>query len=101
MAFYRLERLINLYDGYRQVFMVQGRSLLLLQEGGRPLLISNRCPHQDFPLQNASVAGGVLRCAQHGLDFSLQSGRCLQQPQYQLQQYVLSYEGAYIGIDLP
>ena len=55
MAFQPLERLMNLYDGYRNVFRVAGQSLLLIQEEGRCYLLLNQCPHQLRPLEHAVI----------------------------------------------
>lgn len=100
MAFYRLEKLINLYDGYRQPFRINELPLLLIQDEGRRYLLRNQCPHKDFPLHNGSLRQGVLRCAWHGMEFSLRDGRCLQHPSDRLQFFPLAYEGDSIGVDL-
>lgn len=102
MAFYRLEKLINLYDGYRQVFRVNGMPLLLMQEEGRLYLIRNECPHKAFPLHTGTVNRGILRCAYHAMEFDLaRGGRCVQHPQSApLQFYTLHYEGNEVGVVL-
>jgi nitrite reductase/ring-hydroxylating ferredoxin subunit len=102
MTFYRLEKLINLYDGYRQAFRVGGQPLLLLQEGGQCWLIRDLCPHKAFPLRNGTLRGTVLRCNHHGLDFDLsKGGRCIQQPRhFCLTTYPLQYDGDSIGVEL-
>ena len=46
--FIALERLLNLDGSYRQVFQLQGRSLLLLVVEGCTLLLGNRCPPSSF-----------------------------------------------------
>lgn len=103
MAFHRLEKLINLYDGYRRVFQVDGLSLLLIQQDGQRWLLRNRCPHKDFPLHTGSLHGTRLRCAYHALEFDLaQGGRCLQFPRQRCaEMFDLAYEGSDVGVDLP
>lgn len=98
--FVPLERLINLEDGYRKTFWVNGQALLLLVVDNRPVLIENRCPHQGAPLGAATLEGDVLRCPQHGLSFSLSSGRSLQPGCAGLNLFRLAYEGGRIGIDV-
>lgn len=44
--FVALERLLSLDEGYRRVFRVQERSLLLMVVRERTLLLENRCRHQ-------------------------------------------------------
>ncbi|MDU9390264.1 Rieske (2Fe-2S) protein [Pseudomonas sp. zfem002] len=95
-----LERLINLHDGYRKAFRVNGQALLLLVVDNRPVLIDERCPHQGAPLAAATVEGDVLRCPRHGLAFSLSSGRALQPGCAGLNLYKVAYEGDRIGIDV-
>lgn len=103
MSFHRLEKLINLYDGYRRVFQIQGLSLLLVQEGGQRYLLRNRCPHKDFPLHTGTLLGSRIRCAYHGMEFDLaQGGRCIQHPrQPGVTMYELVYDGAEVGVMLP
>lgn len=98
--FVALERLINLQDGYRRTFRVAGRDLLLLVVDGQPLLLENRCPHQGAPLHNATLSGQVLRCARHGLEFDLRSGRALNAQCAALVRFSLVYDGDRVGIDV-
>ncbi|MFD2644510.1 Rieske (2Fe-2S) protein [Pseudomonas japonica] len=98
--FVALERLINLHDGYRKAFRVNGQALLLLVVDNRPVLIDERCPHQGASLAAATVEGDVLRCPRHGLAFSLSSGRALQPGCAGLSLYKVAYEGDRIGIDV-
>ena len=98
--FVPLERLINLEDGYRKTFRVNGQALLLLVVDNRPVLIEDRCPHQGAPLGAATLEGDVLRCPRHGLSFSLSSGRSLQPGCAGLNLFRLAYEGDRIGIDV-
>lgn len=103
MAYQALEILHQLYDGYRRVFRVAGRELLLLQEEGRTYLLTNRCPHMDAPLHKASVAGDVLRCPVHGIEFDLRSGQALNAPGGcvgPLAFVPVVYEGNTLGVDL-
>lgn len=102
MAFYRLEKLINLHDGYRRVFNVDGISLLLIQEGSRLYLLRNMCPHKAFPLHNGTMVGTRLRCAYHAMEFDLgNGGRCVQHPmQPGVKMYTLVYEGNEVGVEL-
>ncbi|MDO3382109.1 Rieske (2Fe-2S) protein [Gilvimarinus algae] len=102
MAYIALVRLHELYDGYRQLVRLGGRELLLLQEQGRVYLLANQCPHRQAPLSRASVAGDLLRCPAHGIEFSLGSGRALNAPDCPgLTFYPLVYEGNTLGIEQP
>lgn len=98
--FVALERLINLQDGYRKTFRVNGQGLLLMVVDNRPVLLEDRCPHQGAPLAGGTLEGDVLRCPRHGLAFSLSSGRAVQRGCPALNLFKLAYEGDRIGIDL-
>lgn len=75
MAFYPLANLVDLHDGYSAAFNVQGRPLLLLQDGGETFVIENRCPHMDALLSTGRVLQGAVVCRAHGIAFDLRSGR--------------------------
>lgn len=102
MAFYPLEKLVNLQDGYRQVFRLEGLQLLLIQEHGQRYLLRNMCPHKGFPLHTGTLTGTRLRCAYHAIEFDLsRDGRCIQHPtQPGVQMYELTYEDNMIGVVL-
>lgn len=98
--FVALESLLRLDEGYRKTFQVGGYNLLLIVVEGKALLLENRCPHQGAPLHNATLAGRVLRCARHGVEFDLSSGRALNANCPGLVQFKLAYDGNRIGVDL-
>ncbi len=74
MRFFQLERLMNLYDGYRKQFKIDNYSLLLVQNEGRPYLIESQRPHREFPLSAANISGDELVCPQHGYRFDIRTG---------------------------
>lgn len=103
MAYIALEKLINLHDGYCAPFQVAGRSLLLVQDQGRPYLLVNKCPHMDAKMDRAIVRDGGIRCPVHGIQFNLASGvavgplaNCLKQ----LEKVPHTFEGGSIGVDI-
>lgn len=105
MAFRALEKLMNLHDGYRSVFRIDGLELLLLVEAGKTFLLLNSCPHLGKSLYAAAVSadGKVLRCPHHGLEFDLYSGRNVNnnsQSCAPLKLYKFAYQGNLIGVDL-
>ena len=103
MAYIALEKLHQLYDGYRRPVRVHGRELLLLQEDGKLYLIANRCPHMDAPLHKATVNQAVLRCPLHGIEFDLRSGLAvgaMADCVGGLEFFPLVYEGNTVGVDI-
>lgn len=100
MAFYALEHLVNLYDGYRQSFSVNRLPLLLIQEEGQRYLLLNQCPHQQAPLDKGRVVDGEIHCVYHGMRFNLQTGISTDGCESPLQFFPIAYEGSSLGVDL-
>lgn len=103
MAFYALEKLSQLYDGYQKAFRVAGRDLLLLQQEGRAVVIENRCPHMDATLTHATQGPGILRCRAHGIEFQLSDGRAcgpMASVLPTLKFFPIAYDGNVLGVDL-
>ena len=100
MAYLALEKLINMHDGYRKVFRVDGRELLLLQESGEPHLVLRACPHAAMPLDTAVVNGDELTCPWHLMRFSLSTGVASHPDCPSLEIVPLAYEGNTLGVDL-
>lgn len=102
MAFVALEKLHELYDGYRRVFRIDGREWMLLQEEGRLYCIANQCPHLQAPLAQASVSRNILRCPTHGIEFDLRSGMPVSplSCRHALAYLPLVYETNQIGLDI-
>jgi len=98
LAFYTLERLINLYDGYCRSFSIAGQSLLLIQENSQRYLLLNQCPHQQMPLTQGTIRDGFIQCPAHGMQFSLRTGETKDGCSERLQFLTPSYEGATIGV---
>ena len=104
MAFYTLDQLINLYDGYQRAFKIGGQNLLMIQVENDVFVIENRCPHMDVPLDRASqLPGKKIRCNAHGIEFDLVSGDALGPlagTLCGLKHYDVIYEGNKVGIEL-
>lgn len=104
MAFYALEKLINMHDGYKQAFTVAGRNLLLVQENGKVYLISNSCPHMGAALHTGTLTpAGQIRCRSHGIEFDLESGRAegpLANMMEPLRKFEIAYDGPNLGVEL-
>lgn len=77
MRFYPLEKLINLHDAYTRQFKIDSNRLLLIQRKGEVFLIESHCPHREHPLEVASIENGVIQCALHQYQFSIDDGRLI------------------------
>ena len=103
MRFYPLEKLMNLDDAYTRQFKIDNLSLLLIQRDGQLHLIEATCPHREYPLDVASIEGGVIQCAQHQYQFAIDSGRLLlasEEKCRDLRTFDLVYEGNEVGVML-
>lgn len=103
MQYYRLEKLINLYDGYRRAFKIDAHQLLLLQENNRCFLIEGFCPHRGQSLDAADLDGTELVCPRHHYRFDIGSGallRATEEPCRNLRRYELIYRDTEIGVML-
>lgn len=54
-----------------------GRQVLLLDTPEGIFAISNRCPHEGYPLSEGTLSCGVLTCNWHNWKFDLKTGRAL------------------------
>lgn len=103
MAFYGLANLADLYDGFSAAHNINGKALLLLQEGGEIFVIENRCPHMDAPLASGQVKDGAIICRAHGIGFDLRTGRArgpLSGMLDCLRFFPASYQGNKVGVEL-
>jgi nitrite reductase/ring-hydroxylating ferredoxin subunit len=103
MRFYPLEKLINLHDSYTRQFKIDSHRMLLLQRRGELFLIESHCPHREHPLDVATVDNGLIQCALHQYQFSIDDGRLIhatEEPCRGLRTYELIYEGNEVGLML-
>ena len=98
MRFLALEKLINLHDGYRRRIKVDNLEVLLIQEENQIHIVSGRCPHMYFPLDNAELHNGFIYCPAHGFGFSLADGGHDGNSCESLALYQPIYEGNVVGI---
>lgn len=73
----RLVRAAALADVQRLgsvVVHVDGSTIALFAENGRPFAVENRCPHMGFPLHRGTLRDGILTCHWHHARFDLATG---------------------------
>lgn len=97
MAFYALDKLINLHDGYRRQIKIDELELLLLQAEGVVYIIQSRCPHRETPLLHGDVEAGIIYCPNHRFGFDLSTGRHIEGICAALKCYPPVYEGNEVG----
>jgi len=68
----------ELPSGSRKLLQLGVWNVLLIHSGKRLFACSNECPHLGEPLdQKGEVQGHTIRCAAHGYQVDLTSGKCL------------------------
>lgn len=100
----------ELGPGELKVITVRRREIVVINDGGTPRAMFNRCPHQQAPLALGRLAGTsepspvgtfkfdpdhrVLRCPWHHYEYELRSGRCLADPErFRVATYQVEEEG--------
>ena len=94
--------------GARVIRDVEGLSIGVFNVGGRYYALHNRCPHSggalcEGPLTGTARAtadfrlvydraGELVRCAWHGWEFEIASGRCLVDPKVRARTYGVEVE---------
>ena len=104
----------DLPAGARRIVEVRGRSIGVFNVDGRLYALLNRCPHRGGPLCEGRVGGttlpvrrhafaygrdgSILRCAWHGWEFDIASGRALVDPTVQARGYPVAVEDGAIVV---
>ncbi|MFE7417549.1 Rieske (2Fe-2S) protein [Rhodococcus sp. NPDC057529] len=65
----------DLWEGEMESVEVDGKSVLLINLDGEVLAYRNRCPHQDWPLNDGDLEDNKLTCAQHLWEFDVTTGK--------------------------
>jgi len=106
----------ELPPGQRRVVRVAGRSIGIFNVGGRFFALHNGCPHRGGPLCEGRIGGTtlpadghafaygregrILRCAWHGWEFDITTGRALADPSVSARTYPLAVEDGNLVVTL-
>jgi 3-phenylpropionate/trans-cinnamate dioxygenase ferredoxin subunit len=99
----RVASLSQLKDGLPLPVFVEDEEIIIVKAGEQVYALFDRCSHQDFPLSLGKVDGGRIKCAAHGAEFDLASGKALTAPAFApVRTYPVEIDGddVYIEIDL-
>lgn len=55
--------------------VVEGREVVLIRQGGEFFALPDRCTHARYPLNDAELLDGKIKCAHHGATFDLRTGK--------------------------
>jgi 3-phenylpropionate/trans-cinnamate dioxygenase ferredoxin subunit len=73
-------RAAELPPGARRVVAVGQHAVLLVNVDGTVYATPDACPHRLWPLSQSEQHGSVLKCARHGWEFDVVSGKAVYPP---------------------
>ena len=86
-CFVTVGRVDELAPGTSRVVAVGEHAVLLVNLDDTLYAVPNACPHRGWPLAQAELCEATLKCARHGWEFDVPSGRATYPPfGYQLHQ---------------
>lgn len=68
---HEVSHLDDLWEGDMVAVDVDGKSVLLVNVDGEVFAYRNRCPHQEWALDDGDLDGRKLTCAQHLWEFDV------------------------------
>lgn len=87
--------------GQAIVVSVDGRDLALVRLAEELVCIDNRCPHAGGRLGEGDVEGCRIRCPRHGWKFDLKSGKCTNDPRFEVQRFKVRTDKGGVYIEVP
>ncbi|AFA71912.1 putative Rieske (2Fe-2S) ferredoxin [Gordonia polyisoprenivorans VH2] len=74
-TWHEASHLDDLWEGEMVGVDVAGHSVLLVNHDGEVIAYKNRCPHQEWPLDDGDLEEKKLTCAQHLWEFDVTTGK--------------------------
>jgi len=78
MAFVELAKKSDVPPGTMKAFELSGKKILLANDNGNFLAITNKCPHIGKPLNKGTLDGSIVTCPYHKAKFDLRNGQNMQ-----------------------
>ncbi|MGW0035495.1 Rieske 2Fe-2S domain-containing protein [Gordonia sp. NPDC003376] len=72
---HQVSHLDDLWEGEMESVVVEGTPVLLVNLDGTVVAYQNRCPHQEWPLDDGDLDDNKLTCAQHLWEFDARTGK--------------------------
>jgi nitrite reductase/ring-hydroxylating ferredoxin subunit len=66
--------------GAQRLVAVAEHGVLVVNVAGTLYAMPSACPHRQWPLSQAELRDSILKCARHGWEFDLPSGRAVYPP---------------------
>lgn len=94
MAFVKLCKLEDLWEGEMESFEVNGLEILVVwPTDGEIVAFQAMCPHQDIPLVEGKFDGKIIICRAHQWTFNCDTGAGINPADCRLAKYPIKIEG--------
>ena len=77
-----------------------GEAIALFRHEGELFALGNRCVHRGGSIGDGKVEGRTVTCPMHDWIFSLDDGRCIDNPELGLRRYPVTVEDGIIKVDI-
>ena len=100
MAFKKVCKLDDLWEGDMEAFEVDGHEVLVVwPDGGEPCAFQGICPHQDIPLDEGKFDGKVVVCRAHSWTFDAKTGKGINPSDCALAKYPIRIENGDVLVE--
>jgi nitrite reductase/ring-hydroxylating ferredoxin subunit len=70
----------EILSGGMKAYQVEGKEIVLFNDGGRYYAFDRRCGHMNSPLDMGTANGFVITCPLHSVQFDATTGKALNPP---------------------
>jgi nitrite reductase/ring-hydroxylating ferredoxin subunit len=78
-----------------------GNKIVVIRTEKGVVAFEDVCPHALWPLSGGTVRDGILECAGHCWEFSLETGQCIDVPDYCLKAIPMTVQGDNVRLEAP
>ena len=101
MSYVPVAQVSELPEGTVKIVVAGGRRIALCHTGGAFHAIEDRCSHDNGPLSEGTLVGGLLECPRHGAQFDVTTGRPVTLPAVvPVQRFPVKVEGTQILVEV-
>jgi len=99
--FFQVATIHEIQPGQSKTIPVQGREILVLNDGGIFYAIKGVCPHRGVQLNGGTVKEAILTCPGHSWRFDLNTGDALDHPDVGVRCYRVELRQDTIWVEVP
>ena len=81
-------------------FEIEGHDIAVYCVDGTFYATADFCPHRGGSLGSGNLKGSIITCINHGWQFNIQTGACLNNPQGEVQTYPVTIDGGDVFVEL-